>query len=308
MSQINLKISGALAWLERTLAVIRGKSAKLRPIALCLAMAILVGGLAVAMVRHPDILASTELAPLALLLAIGTPATIAILCIEFMLMCRIAGNSVSAWQAAEVSVYSSAANYLPFPGSTATRMAVLCARGTSLRRAGLIILLFAGIWGTLAFCYAGIWLLVLGNWIIGSFGLSAGLLGAAVTVGLAFTVRPQPGVFLLAVVARLLALMVDALRISLAFEALGNSVSYGQASVFTIAGFLGSSMSIMPAGLGFREAIVAALAPIMKIDPAIGFVAAFINTLSGLFALVLLALVLFVARRGTSGRRVAGQG
>jgi uncharacterized protein (TIRG00374 family) len=99
--------------------------------------------------------------------------------------------------------------------------------------------------------------------------------------------------------------VLDAIRIYLCLAALGTDATFAQASAFAVASAAGSAVSIVPGGLGVREAVTAALAPAVGLAAAVGFLAAALNRLIGLPVMVPLALWLSLR---SGGRRAAASG
>jgi hypothetical protein len=86
--------------------------------------------------------------------------------------------------------------------------------------------------------------------------------------------------------------IVDSARLFLCFAALGVDASFAQASGLAVAGVLGSAVSIVPAGLGVREGVAAAISPIVGLAASFGFLSAFLNRLAGLVVIAPLAAML----------------
>ncbi|NRD90096.1 hypothetical protein C8024_12460 [Sphingopyxis sp. BSNA05] len=76
--------------------------------------------------------------------------------------------------------------------------------------------------------------------------------------------------------------LVDAFRLYLCLLALNVPAEFGQASVLTVSGFVGSSFSIVPAGLGIREGVSALLGPLVGLTAAAAFLASAANRIIGL--------------------------
>lgn len=267
-----------------------------RTVALICALVGFVVALGWALVSVPHVWNDVAYAPLALLLFVAIPAAVALNAAEFRAIVAAGGARVS-WRAAfEMSVYTSAANMLPFPGGVITRLGGMKARGIGVRRSAWLILLFAGIalGGSLAVSGAAIvprqGLLPLGA---GFLVLSAVVLAFS-AVGLR---RNQVSYALIGQIALIRGglLVAEAVRIILAVRALGTVLAPMDAAVFSISSFVGTLISIVPTGLGLTEGMVALLSPIIGLAPALGFLSAAINrvvTMVGLAGLALLLLTL----------------
>lgn len=145
------------------------------------------------------------------------------------------------------------------------------------------------IWLGVALAVAGAALALLGNTVLGLSFIGIGVVVAAIaTAMVANTSRNWTLGFLIALM-KVLFVTLDALRIYLCLRGLGVEASYLQASAFVIAGVVGSAVSIVPAGLGVREAVSAGLAPVVGLAASVGFLAASLNRLLGMLVLLPLA-------------------
>ena len=146
------------------------------------------------------------------------------------------------------------------------------------------------IWIGVAFLYAGAWVWWLNPGALGPVFVAAG--AAVLALSIRMAARRSGGWRTpLAIIGIKTALtVVDAARLMLCLGALGVPAGFGQASALTVSGVLGSAVSIVPAGLGIREAVAAALAPVVALGAAAAFVAATLNRLLGLILLTPLAL------------------
>jgi hypothetical protein len=238
--------------------------------------------------------------PLAVLLLAGVPVMAILNATEFQIMSRIAGMR-TGWSAAfDTTIYASAANMLPIPGGAIARVVALKAGGATFGTGSMVTILFAGIWGGTAFGYSGIWLWILSHSALGTiFGAAGtGMLAMCVFAG----VRLQAPIPLLAraVAVRAASLLVEILRHMLAFHALGAMVGFGEASIFAVSSFVGSAVSIVPAGLGVRELVVTTLSPLIALPPAVGFLSVTINRVLDMIGLAAISAALFICKRDTS--------
>ena len=92
------------------------------------------------------------------------------------------------------------------------------------------------------------------------------MFGAIIEPGL----RLAAGIELLAIEGGFV--LTQALRLFLVAAALRFNVSYAQATVLVIAAVSAAAIGFLPAGLGVRELIGAALAPIVGFQAAVGLV------------------------------------
>jgi hypothetical protein len=79
---------------------------------------------------------------------------------------------------------------------------------------------------------------------------------------------------------------------------IGTPVNIIDAAVFSLAVSIGTSVSIVPAGLGISESLASIIAGTVGIDPAIAFIATASNRLVTLVASGILALFFLRHRLG----------
>lgn len=265
------------------------------------AVAFLVAGVALALRSQPGVLRDLSWPPAAVVLLVGFPATVLLNAAGFALSGRIVGRRIALLQAVEISVIGSAANLLPLPGAAVTRIAALRGLDVSLREGTSATFLIALIWMGAAAVWGGAWLVALGSPLVGG----ASLLGGAAALAAGTTGTARAGgwrVAAWALAAESGLVLTDALRTWLCLDALGSAASFGQASALTIAGAAGSVVGVVPAGLGIREGVAAALGPLAGLPAAYGFLAATLNRVIGLSALIPLALLLAARASGSRGR------
>lgn len=283
-----------LRWLNRPEA---------RRIVLGLAALFLVVGTALSLERNPEIVANLDWRPAVLLVLVAVPATIAVNACTFVLTGRLVGREIALPAALEISIVGTAANLLPLPGGTLVRVAALKAAGAGYREGTKATFLVAGMWIGVAFLFAGAWMASLGAgpvaWLFLLFGFAAWL------ACFGYAVRRQGGVGLplSLTLAKVALVATDACRMFLCLSALGLDVEFGQAAALAVAGVVGNAVSIVPAGLGVREAVSAGLAPLVGLGAGAAFLAATLNRLLGLATVVPLALGLLLSGRA----RAAGE-
>jgi len=99
--------------------------------------------------------------------------------------------------------------------------------------------------------------------------------------------------------------LMQALRLFLVASALRFNVSYAQSTALVIAAVSAAAIGFLPAGLGAREAIAAALAPIVGFTAAEGLVITAVDRLINLVVLStfagIITLVTRRQRRGAAG-------
>jgi hypothetical protein len=218
---------------------------------------------------------------------------------EFHLMSRVAGIRIGYVESLETTIYASAANMLPIPGGLIARIAALKMRGTTIRASSVITVLFAGVWGGVAFCYAGVWFLIVGQYALGGMSTGTGICFLGLCFFVAIRLRVHSSLLTQAIAIRLAATVLGIVRQMLAIWSLGIAIGFGEGSVFAISGFVGNAMSIVPAGLGIREFVVAALSHLIALPATVGFLSAVVNRMVDMVGLAALAALL-VNRKRTS--------
>jgi len=281
-------------------------SSRTRRWVLSIAVIGFVAGIVFSIHKQPDILHNLQSLPVILLIVVATPITVVLNTSEFLLSARLIGQHVSFRSALEITIVSIAANMLPLPGSAMVRVAALKAAGASYKHGASTILFVALIWMGVAFLYAGLWVIDAGDLMIGGLFCVAGsvILMSAFIATLRFA--GQWRVPLWIVGTRFLMVIVDAVRMYLCLWAFGVTSTFAQASVFVVSSVLGSAISLVPAGLGVREVVAAAIAPIVALAASSVFLAASLNRILGFIAIAPFAALVAVhtARNRKSGQSV----
>lgn len=287
MGRVAMTAGAAWAWL------LANRHA-LRRLGLALSAVAFAAGLYWSLQGFPAALTPT-IWPLVLLLAFCFPLAVVLNAAEFHVMARVAGLRVGWSTALETTVLASAANMLPLPGGAIARIAALKAGGATFGLGSIITGLFAGIWGGMAFCLSGGFLVILSHqalgWLFAAGGLA--LLGGCTLMAL----RLNASAMLLAqafAVRIVSLLLVEVLGQMLAIWSLGAAIGFGEASVFAVSSFVGSAVSLVPAGLGVREFVVAALSPLVALPPMVGFLSVAVNRAVAMIGLAVLSVGLLI--------------
>jgi uncharacterized membrane protein YbhN (UPF0104 family) len=233
-----------------------------------------------------------------LLLAAVSPLTLLIAGMEYQLSGRILGHAIPFFEAFRIGIMAIAANLLPVPGSVLVRTQALKSRGSGYADA-LISTAAVGVgWVGITLVAASAVQLVHGR--IGVtllFGLP-GLAGLGLTAALLKIASDRimvPFAQILAVEGLLV--LLAAVRLYAALEAIGIDATITQAVTLTIAASLASAAGVFPGGLGLREIIAGVLSPLASLSVAGGVLAAAVDRLIGLIVIGIGAAVLF-ARSG----------
>jgi len=228
--------------------------------------------------------------PLAVLALVAIPFMLTLNALETECVARLFNRSFGFWRALRVTVIGSAANMLPLPGAAAVRVMSLKSLDVPAASGSIATMGVALMWLGLSLVFAGCFLLRPAF----NTGLVACLIGLTVLpIGIGLLV--QVGSNRLALTGILLAkaalTLLSVVRMMLCFVALGVPVGFEIAAIFAVGRVLGSAASIVPAGLGVRELVSAALAPLVGLPSALAFVATALDRLIALLALLALSTI-----------------
>lgn len=278
---------------------------KYRKYALALASITFLFGIILSLFAQPEIFNRIEIIPVILLLFTAIPLTIILNSVEFVLTARLIGQSVRFQSALEITVIGSAANMLPLPGSTLVRVTALTAAGAKLRQGVISTGLVALIWLGVAFTYAGCWLLASSRMLIGGVAVAIGIALLVLSFAAAVRIANHWRTPFLICANKLVLVIIDAVRIFLSAQALGIDALFGQASILTVSSVLGSAVSVVPAGLGVREVVAAAIGPAIALAASSAYLATSLNRLADLSVIMPVAAVLGwkIGKRDGEGSR-----
>ena len=265
---------------------------KLKRIILIAAAFFLLGGLVMAVRQQPISLTDLNWLPAFLAIAVGIPLTICFNAADYMLTGRFLGHMICFSRALEVSVIGMAANMLPLPGSTLVRIAGLRSEGAGFRNATFAVLVVGALWIAVSLAYTGVAVLIVSPHLAGVVFIALGFVILVPSVLALQRASRGSGLAFRLLGAKLVLIFADAARLYWCLGALGIVSTFAQASGLAFSGAIGSMVSIIPAGLGIREAAAAALSPVVGLTVASGFLAATLNRVLGLATLVPLAALL----------------
>lgn len=237
---------------------------------------------------------------------IGVPLTAIANALEFSLSVRMVGAEPSFLPSLRVSVLSTAANLLPLPGGPAVRIEALRRLGGGYRAAISSTVLLALFWLGLASLAAGGLLIPsqenpVVSWsflVAGLVSLGVGwMLHLGIDHGAAGHVRSLIQIFL--VEAGLVA--VSALRLYLLLFALNVAPDFRDGLVLAVSGVIAAAVGIFPGGLGLREAIGAALAPLVGLGPSVGFAVTALDRVMGMVLYAPLTAWLLMTKKDSAG-------
>lgn len=221
--------------------------------------------------------------------------------LEFHVAALACGLSPRFARSTRVTVYGTAANLLPIPGTALVRVEALREHGLRYRHGVAATLGVGVVWVAAA-------LVVTGGLLIAAHDGAAGLgllgLGIALIIVGALAVRgaARSGSRLLPVVIAVafLSVCLTSVRMWFVVQAMGYDASVPQAAALACAGVLTSALGILPGGaLGLREVVSALFASLSGLPGSVGALAAVVDRL---VLLGVLGVALVVASV-TGGRR-----
>ncbi|MDZ7678645.1 MAG: hypothetical protein U5K29_08835 [Acidimicrobiales bacterium] len=230
------------------------------------------------------------------LIAVGVvaaaPLTALVNGAEYAVTARLVGYRVGTVEATRIAILASAANLLPLPGAVAVRAQALRRRGATTGRAVWATAVAGAVWVGVALLAAGILQL---DGDHRAAALTATLLGVVVVAGAAVAAwtltRGLPvGPVLALVAVEVASVAVGAGRYLLVVHALGFAIEPRQAIALAVAGILASLIGILPGGLGVRELLAGAIAPLVGLAASVGVIGSAVDRLIGLPALAVMAL------------------
>lgn len=267
---------------ERLSNAVKINMAVIRRVALILAVAGFAVGIALSIRAQPDILVNLSLGPVLMIILVAVPVTTGLNSLEFQMATRLLSQRISFRDSLETTIIGTAANMLPLPGSAMVKVARLKSLGVTVKSGAAMTLFMAMIWLGLALLYAGSWIVSLGGRAIGTILIVSGatIFVVAMLAGIRQLGKWRLPLQLSAI--RLVLIVVDASRFLICLFALGLTGSFAQASALTVSSVLGSAVSIVPAGLGVREAVAAGVGPFVGLAASSAFVATSLNRILGL--------------------------
>jgi uncharacterized membrane protein YbhN (UPF0104 family) len=299
-------IATAVALRERVTGAGR-RSPALERAMLGAAMLLFVGATVLAARNLPNVHAEPNYFLLVLVGVLGVPAATLVNATEYVAAGQALGHRVGLLHAARVSTVATAANLLPIPGAVMVRARALRVLGSNYRKSlavlggiGVIWLATTGVLAAAALVIAGY------NVAIGlAFGLGGVLAGAGGFALVRISVGRDDAMkwFVRFVLIEIASVGVFAVRFTLVLEGFGFHASWSQTLTLTIATAAASAVGILPAGLGVRELLAAALAPLVNLKPAVALFAVSVDRVIGLVVLAIMSGVLvFISH----GREITG--
>ncbi len=230
--------------------------------------------------------------PMIMVAIFGVPAMLLLNSAEYWLSAVFNNKRPSLRDSIEITIIARAANMLPLPGGTIARVAALKSLGVSVKDGIGINLLLAFLWLGLSLIYSGVWM-----WSIVKSDYTIYFMSLGIFVLLPTTIylfhRSRDFKFIFLVVStKTLSLIVDSAKIFLCFYALGITATFAQSSSLAVSGVLGSAVSIVPAGLGVREAVASLLASMVGLSLSSGFLAVALNRILSMTIILIFSFYL----------------
>ena len=267
-----------------------------------------VGATVLAARSLPNVHSEPDYFLLVLVGVLGVPAATLVNAAEYVTAGKALGHRVGLLHAARVSTVATAANLLPIPGAVMVRARALRVLGTNYRKSLAILGGIGVIWlATTGVLAAGALVIAGYNVAIGlAFGVGGVVTGAGGYALVRISVGGEDTMkwFLRFVVIEIASVGVFAVRFTLVLEGLGFHASWSQTLTLTIATAAASAVGILPAGLGVRELLAAALAPLVNLKPAVALFAVSVDRIIGLVVLAIMSGMLVVI---SHGREITGE-
>lgn len=241
--------------------------------------------------------------PLAALALVAAPASLLLKAAEFVVAARIAGQRPGLRLAMETAVVSSAANLLPLSGSLLVTVKTLADGGAGYGGAVAASAVPGMAWLGITGIVGGSALVVEGATAVGLIALIGGVV-ALVGAGAVFrSTGPsdgRPALVLAILLVETGWLAVSGLRFTLAAAVTGVNLTVPQALALSVASAITVAIGFFPGGLGVREALIAALSPLIGLDLKTGVLLGAVDRVVWLGFLALAGVGLTVNRRRTS--------
>ena len=265
------------------------------------AILLLAGGLVAALSSADIDPAEIDWRPLAWLIATAIPASLLLGTLETMLAAGAVGRRFPPRRALTITLFASAANMLPVPGAAGVRVMSLNGAGASMRHAGATTLGFAVIWLGVALSFSASFAIARSP-LIASGGLAVGLAITGAGLAMFHGFSPNPLVGLKVMALKLVMILLTLLRVGLCLAAIGVASDLPALSVLAVSGIVGSAVAIVPGGLGVREAMAAALAPLGGLPADAVFIAIAIDRAATLLFQLTVATGIGVTARASDAQ------
>lgn len=236
--------------------------------------------------RH---LPALDLRPeLLLVVAGGAAAVFGINTAELRITGHLSRRGLSWSDAAEKTLWATAANLLPLPGGSLIRLQAVADGPDGWSRATRCTLVPSTGWFAATFLAAGAALAYLGWSALALTAVALGLAGSLVTWLLIPPERTSAETVASLSVLELGFVAASSLRLVALFAALGHPIDPLPAVVLTTASVLATAAGVFPGGLGLRELLSAIVAPLLGLPPSVAVLVSALDRVVGLGTVSLL--------------------
>jgi hypothetical protein len=260
--------------------------------ALVVASVMFIAGCVWSVRNFPGEIETLQVTPLLVQIGFAIPLTICANALEFWMLSRLAGGSTSYKLALEVSTLGSAANLLPIPGAFLVRVAQLRSQGIGFKMGTSVNFSVGLMWVGVACGYSAGWLAYLGRPLLSAGIGVASIVSLITAIVLCWSLESGRQWLGWIFLNKAGIVLLESFRVYLCFQVLSVSVTYAQSSVLVVGSVVGSAVSLVPAGLGIREVVSAALAPAIGLAAAAGFLAAALGRVLEVAVLIPVTLLL----------------
>lgn len=230
--------------------------------------------------RH---LPSLDLRPeLLLVVAAGAAAVFGINTAELRITGHLSRRRLSWSDAAEKTLWATAANLLPLPGGSLIRLQAVADGPDGWSRATRCTLVPSTGWFAATFLAAGAALAGLGWSALALTAVVLGLAGSLVTWLLMPPERTSAETVASLSVLEFGFVAASSLRLVALFAALGHPIDPLAAVVLTTASVLATAAGVFPGGLGLRELLSATVAPLLGLPPSVAVLVSALDRVVGL--------------------------
>lgn len=225
---------------------------------------------------------------------------------EYKVTAHLGGVRVGLVAAMRIALYGSAANLLPLPGASVVRIEAMRRSGARLRRAATVTVAVGLAWLGVSLLLAGVVLITSGPSALLFLLIGALVLGVVAAVIARGRPRREAATgFAMVMGVELAFVVIQALRLWLALRSFGVHVGLQASFTLGVSNAVAAATGFLPGGLGIREAIAAALGPVVGLEASTAFLAALVDRVVALAVLAVLSVpLLAMSRLQRSGRGV----
>lgn len=264
---------------------------QLRPWLIGVSLVVFLAVTAWSVVNLPDLGDRVRPGLLLVLVVAGAPLALLASTLELQAIARVAGVRLATGPAATATVAASVANLLPLPGSVVVRAGVLAREGAGLGAIARATAAGGLLQLTVALGFLGA---VAGRLDVAGVCAAAATVGLVVAAGLMGRDRVLLGRL---AVAEVILVGVAAARLAIALAGLGYPAGVRGTAGLTAASVLATAAAVAPGGLGLRELLSGAVAPLVAVPAAVGALSGAVDRVAFLVGVVVTVGPVWLARR-----------